>query len=364
MSDLKRKIFDLVTKQEYWKRTVKPASAIFEHILKENKKWRIITKKDLLKQNSYLDQECRLDDSEITTLLKHLHQAGTLLYFEDPALKDTIILDVQWLVDAFKCILEYYVAIEKGHDIERQHFKETGELKEEELDAIWKRQENEGKNYRTHKYVLTSYMEKLGLLVCNSEPRKWYYFPSMNRRKFVNEQLKEFKKSSILSFQFEKEKQFPIFVFYRFVIKCMKLPNWEILIEKKCRCLYDEVACFSYQGHIVLLCVYNFQIQVQVCHQFEVEPNVLVDIKDTIEEIMEEFQFQNYEFYIGYKCLNGKFHDEELNFIPETDLKDRVNDLFCPFCTNKHILGKEIFWVRLIFVILTLIYGSLSTAQD
>ena len=95
LSDIKRNIFRLVTKQVYWKRTVKPASAILEYFLQEKRKLRIIARNDLLQLNLNLGQEFRLDDSEITTLLKHLHQAGTLLYFEEPALKDTIILDVQ-----------------------------------------------------------------------------------------------------------------------------------------------------------------------------------------------------------------------------------------------------------------------------
>ena len=214
LSDLKRHIFDLVTEQLYWKRKVKPASAILEHILQENRKRRIIFWKDVLKLNNNLDPGYKLVDSEIITLLKHLHQAGTLLYFEEPALKDKIILDVQWLVNAFKSILAYYVGFEKGHDIKRQHFYETGELYDEELDAIWKREEDQGKKYVTHKNVLTSFMEKLGLLaVCDSEDLLWYYFPSMNSRKFDNTKFKNYKKSSILSFQFDKKNNVPYLYF-------------------------------------------------------------------------------------------------------------------------------------------------------
>ena len=359
LTDIKKNIFRLVTKQVYWKRTVKRASAILEHFLQEKRKFKIIARNDLLQLNLNLGQEFRLDDSEITTLLKHLHQAGTLLYFEEPALKDTIILDVQWLVDAFKCIVFYDVATEKVNDIERQNFYQTGELYEDELDTIWEVEDKKGKGYKTHKNVLTSYMEKLGLLVCNSEPQSWYYFPSMNRRKFVKEHFKDLKKSSIFLFQFEKKNQLPIYVFYKFVIKCMKLPSWKIHMEKQYRCLYDEVACFSFQGHIVLLCVYNFQIQAQVCHpDNDIDTNLLTEIKALLENAMEEFRIQNYKFDIGYKCQNGKFHEEELNFIPETDLTERVNDRFCTFCTGKHTLESKICWVSLIFVFVLLISES------
>lgn len=132
----------------------------------------------------------------------------------------------------------------------------------------------------------------------------------------------------------------------------MKLPSWKIQIEKQCRCIYDEVACFSFRGHIVVLCLYNHQVQVQVCRPaFDIETNILKEIKSMLENIMEEFRNQNYEFDIGYKCLHGKFRDQELNFVSETDLTVGDNDHLCTFCTTqKHFLEKEICWVMSIFV--------------
>lgn len=356
LSGLKRQIVDVVTEQTTWKRTVKPVTAILERILQEKKMLRIIKMKDFSNLNKCLDPEFRLDDSEIITLLKHLHQAGTLLYFEET---DIIVLDVQWLVDAFKSILAYNVGIEKGHDIEPHHFKVTGELNDEQLDAIWNRQENDKKDFKIHKNVLTSYMEKLGLLVCISEPPTWYYFPSMNKRKFVEGEFKGLKHSSILTFRFKREKQRPFFIFYKLVIRCMKLFSWKIQIEKQSRLLYDDVACLSFKGHVILLCVHNFQIQVQVLFPSkDIETNVLKEIKSMLESIMEEFRNQNYEFEIGYKCQNGTFRDQELNFIPETELTNGVNDHLCTFCTNKrHFVGKEICWVSSIFAFLILISG-------
>ena len=81
LTDLKRQIFAVVTNQLYCKRTVKPASAILEHILHEKKMSRTIKRKKLFNLNESLNPEFKLNDSEITTLLKHLYQAGTLLFF-------------------------------------------------------------------------------------------------------------------------------------------------------------------------------------------------------------------------------------------------------------------------------------------
>ena len=351
LSVLKEKIAYVIKNQHYWKRRVKPASAILERVLQEEKTSRTIHMKELLELNNTLGK-FRLDDSEIITLLKYLHQAGTLLYFEEPDLKDTIILDVQWLVGAFKSILRFNVGIEKANNSKVQTFKKTGELDEAELLKILEERLYEKKDYK----ILTSIMERLGLLaVCHSENRLWYYFPSMNRRKFENKPFEDVKKSSILLFQFEKEKQLPIFVFYKFVVKCMKFPRWEIYIEKNCPCIYDDAACFSFKGHIVLLCIYNFQIQVQVCRNAanEIDTNRLSEIKSELENTMEEFRSRNYTFEIGYKCLNGKFHKEGLNFYSEKELM--VEGKVCKFCSDFHELGKEIYWVSLIFILLLLI---------
>lgn len=114
-------------------------------------------------------------------------------------------------------------------------------------------------------------MEKLGLLaVCNSEEenalKTWYYFPSMNKRQFDEElkNIKGFNSSSILCFQFDEQGQLPIFLFYELVVKCVKLPGWSILTVNKTRSIYEKFACFSYREHIVVVCICNFQIQVQV----------------------------------------------------------------------------------------------------
>lgn len=345
LSNLKETIVKLTNKDELWKRTVKPASAILEHILQTQKMRRIINTKEVFELNGKLDPEFRLNNFEIKTLLKQLHQAGTLLYFEETDLNDKIVLDVQWFVDAFKSILTYRVDISEPNNSKAEQFKMTGEMDHSQLSKIWNIRQYENKHYET----LTSFMERLGLLaVCHSENRIWYYFPSMNRRRYKNGQFEGFKKSSILLFQFDKKKQIPIFVFYKLVVKCIKLHLWKILTEKGCRCIYDDVACFSFQGHIVLLCIFNFQIQAQVCRrEEEIETNTVKEIKYMLENTMEKLGITDYE--LGYKCGNGEFHEEGDNFFSESDFMEEKK--LCEFCSNNqyHELGdgNGIYWVTL-----------------
>lgn len=48
-------------------------------------------------------------DDKIIEMLFFLYKVGKLLYFDEDKLKDIIIIDVQWFLDVFKCIIVYYV---------------------------------------------------------------------------------------------------------------------------------------------------------------------------------------------------------------------------------------------------------------
>lgn len=113
--------------------------------------------------NKRLSKEFRMNDSEITEMLLFLHRVGNLLYFDECSLKEIIILDIQWLVDAFKCIVTYKVKIATT-DIQRSHFQNTGEIEDQELREIWENQGEKGKTYLSHKAEILSCMEQLGVL--------------------------------------------------------------------------------------------------------------------------------------------------------------------------------------------------------
>lgn len=229
LKDLKKCIAKIVKAPCFLKENVRPVWALFEHILmkmKETKK--VIPRKTLSDYTAQLTaQEFRIDESELSKMLVFFHRVGILLYFDKDGLKENIILDIQWLLDAFKCIIKYPVRTEEN-DMKRKHFYRTGELDDLELDRIW---QTEGKNYLKHKTTITAYMQQLGLLTLLKELRSVdstvYYFPSMNSKKF-DKTGKNNAKSSILSIKFDEKGQLPINVFHGIVLKCSKLNNWSI----------------------------------------------------------------------------------------------------------------------------------------
>lgn len=220
LKDLKKCIAKIVNSFKHSEERIQPVWAIFEqYLLKVKKHKKIISRAELLKFNERVLKEDRIHDDDITNLLKFLNKAGTVLFFEEERLKDTVILDFQWLVDAFKCIINYHVDLDKPTDNKREHFQWTGELEDEELNAIWKKCPNEGKDYFKNKTQIIAYMEQLGLLAkCHSKrpysnETPWYLVLSMNKKKFDETILKNFSKSSILCFQYKKRNNFQCMFF-------------------------------------------------------------------------------------------------------------------------------------------------------
>lgn len=332
------------------KENIRPVCAIFEQILIRQKKNKIISRKTLSNYKDKLStQKFRIDGDEISEMLAFFHRNGTLLYFNEDYLKDKIILDIQWFLDAFKCIINYPLEID-GCDSKRKRFYYNGELEDKELNRIWRTCSNEGKEYLHHKTTILAYMEHLGLLTaCMSHNQHpfipiWYYVPCMNKKKF-NKTGEEFSKSSILCFKFDDEGKLPIHVFYSIVFKCLKIPDWSILTEKDEICMYDDAACFSLKEHIVVLCICKFQIQVQVWwFPGEEDLKLLEGIKESVETILKVHT--KYSYKVGYKCKNGVLSAEaDKSFIEESEFP--VSNVLCRTCDvdMKHPVSNDRCWV-------------------
>lgn len=325
---------------------IRPVWAIFEQILHRKKSKRIISRKELSKTNDKLNEALRMKEEEITNMLCLLHRTGTLLYFNEESLNDTIILDIQWFVNAFKTIIDFPVEIHDT-DTSRERFKNTGLMYDNKLTKIWKDKANE--KYLFHKTNILSYMERLGLLAkCVPGDELCYYIPSMNKRRFKDNDIhKDWIQSSILCFQFDENGQMPFFPFYGVVLKCMQMPDWSTVRAKDEFCLYENVACLSFKHHnvVVCLCKFQLQIQVRVPKNGRIDCNVLKEIQQSIEAIMLH-EFKGYVYDIGYKCQNGVLNfDDDNSFIAKAEFP--VSKLDCDRCIveEAHDVHNEVCWV-------------------
>lgn len=347
LTDIKKCIAKLVRDSTSFEERIRPVWAIFEHILQRRKIKRIISRKMLTEINNRLNEELRIDKAEIQKMLCFLHRVGTLLYFDEKGLNETVVLDIQWFVDAFKTIINFPVDI-NDLDNSLQRFGSTGVLDDEEINKIWKSRAKEG--YFVHKKEILAYMERLGLLVIIFENGALYYIPSMNKRKFVNNDIhKGCSKSSILCFLFDENGQLPVFLFYGIVLKCMKIPKWSVLPEKNDQmCLYENLACFLFNHHTVVVCLCKYKIQVQVLDPTSnsIDVNLLREIQQTVEEKIQEYKGYTYE--IGYECKNSLNTKDGNSFIARAEFP--VSTHICQNCKGEkpHFVDNTVCWVCLI----------------
>lgn len=351
LEEIKRCIAMIAQRPDFSEHKIRYSWAVSERFLQKKKQSKkIISKKELLNYNSHF-KDYSMRANEVPKLLNFLYIVGTLLYFDEDDLKETIILDLQWFVNAFKCIIEYTVPEEETGDLKCQDFWSTGEIGDDELDAIWTNSDEGFSNFKTE---ILHYMERLELLaIFNSEysgDSTWYYVPSMNTRKFeMNEE--EFLKSSILCFDFRKQEQLPILIFYSVILKCSKLDGWTIYkVDEDRKCIYENVACFNLQGHIVVICVCRLQIQVQVwIRNGHIDTTLLPEIQKSVEKLMQKFQKYSYE--VGYKCQNGKLNNEaDKSFVELTEFPVTKDCTGCLSKSKPHPLDNKICWVGKCFV--------------
>lgn len=346
LKDLKHCIGNIVKCPRYSKENIRPVWALFEHILNKMKETeKVIPRKTLSEYSDQLSaQEFRIDESEISKMLVFFHRVGVLLYFDKDGLKEKIILDIQWLLDAFKCIIAYPVKTEEN-DMKRRHFRRTGELDNVELDRIW---HVEGKDFLKHKTTIIAYMQQLGLLMplkeLHSIDSTVYYFPSMNSKRF-GKTGEHNSKSSILCIKFDDEMQLPINVFHGIVLKCSKLNFWSILTDgaKNNICLYQNAACFSFQKHFVILFNCNFEIRVQVWASPKIyDGRLLNEIKHSVEDILHN---EDLSYKIGYTCRKDVLNVKDVSFISESSFP--VSNHLCEVCDidKKHVVDNDICWV-------------------
>lgn len=353
LKEIKRCIAETAKHSNFSEHKIRYSWAVSERFLRKKKlSKKIISKQELIHYNINL-KDFSIKANEIPEFLNFLYLVGTLLYFDEDDLKETIILDLQWFVDAFKRIIEYTVPEEETGDRKCQVFWSTGEISDDELEAIWKECSDEG--FSDFKTEILCYMERLELLAIfnedHSKDSTWYYVPSMNPREF-DMNGEEFLKSSILCFDFRKQEQLPILIFYSVILKCLKLDGWTIYKREEDRkCIYKNVACFSFQGHIVVICVCRLQIQVQVwVRNGHIDTTLLPEIQKSVEKIMQNFQKYSYE--VGYKCQNGILNNEaDKSFVELTAFPVTKDCTRCLSNSKPHSIDNKICWVGKFFVL-------------
>ncbi|XP_060601576.1 uncharacterized protein LOC132754861 isoform X2 [Ruditapes philippinarum] len=138
---------------------------LLETALKMNKQKKIITIDQLIEIDSHTDSPLQTDDSketmdQIKLFLSYHHAKGTFCYFDENNLSNHVVLDPQFLVDAFRCVFtsEKFCKVRPKMRHVWEELCNTAIIRAELFEEVW-RQEKDN-NFYEFKQLLIEYMQK------------------------------------------------------------------------------------------------------------------------------------------------------------------------------------------------------------
>ncbi|XP_062571236.1 probable serine/threonine-protein kinase pats1 [Saccostrea cucullata] len=278
-----------------------------------------------------------MDENDLNDVLRYLHEIGKIIYFSEDKLKETIIIDVQWFVDAFK-----YIITDKKHFARKDSkniFVNTGKISKKYIEEVWKSikgiYNSLWQSYVNNKDDIFQYMNKLGLMtkletkggVDNDE--KMYYIPSMNRTDLPDGRKDEIyrkQKSSMMVYFFKS--YLPHFFFFRLVVNCLR--KWKVCNEES---FFKNAAFYKAEeaGHFFAIAVSKTSIQLQVFTQDEsVKEECVKKIRQTVESLIKEITETFHRGIIydsGFSCKDINITDEdEEYFLKESEIIQEIRN--------------------------------------
>lgn len=315
---------------------------LLEHFIEKikSKNIVIVTYKEIYQfaSNSAFDVA---SESELKEFLKFQHNVGNIIFFEE--IGDYVILNPQWLADAFRCLVSDKIATKTVNHPDLENFRQTGELSNELITDMFL--SKTGSLFFQYKEHLLKVMEKFDIIVqpnkTTLEKNKFYFLPSMMQSSTLTKVCELFKvdgnrctRTSWFCIEFNFLPPaffFHILVWYIRQYKISKVKDGDY----KVHAVYREMGVFDLEGPgcpqlIVTVSKNTVAVQIWIWDtSLEIKKDY-VDIRDEFCSKIENIQ-QRYRLQLTYKqkvtCNDGdictssveveKIQQDELYRCPE-----------------------------------------------
>ncbi|XP_062612151.1 probable serine/threonine-protein kinase pats1 [Saccostrea cucullata] len=350
ISKIEKSIVQTILSQKHWGEEIPLSWYKFEAFLsKEKEENKILSPQELFKRfqsnvENYISPN--IDEMEQVDILQFFHEIGRILFFQEDNLRDYVILDVQWFVDAFKHVItdcNHMPVVNRPR--EWDEFNSTGVLHHTVLEEIWRYADCRG--ILKYKDVILPYMQRLGLLVIGEES---HLIPSVTKREYKEEMSMlstTDQKTLILYFSFDF---LPLFVYHRLVVSCFSFKDW-LPLQDGYKCIYKNVSEFKYEHHYIVLGVFKEDIYLQIyrpnMQNAVLNKNVTLKVRQTVEDELEKLSnsyHRKIKFETGFYCMTKENSDR--CFIPESEMRILTSEI-CPHHEsrpNHTIISKEYMW--------------------
>lgn len=350
---LRFSIYESAKKMDNWGKLFPLKWILYEYLIQINKDYgkNFITYTDMA--NMAKHHEINIcQESELLLFLRFQHNIGNIIFFE--TIPDLIILNPQWLADAFRCLVSDRVDNRLHHLEDWTLLTRYGKISEYFITKLF--ESKYGSQFSGQKVNLHKIMEKLDILV-KIEGSDSYIMPSkIQHNTFevvcTNVGIENCKRTSWLCLKFEF---LPPSFFNH-------LSAWFIRKYKPCKLNRNSSALALYRG----ICIFDIDSNGSGCEKllvtmstdtialqilsFSSQQNdlrstcteVYNEVKEITKEIEDRYQFK-LSSNLHFKCSTGPYYK---NTFPYQDLK-RVQEYYCPYHMRAHI-SKELYlpWMK------------------
>lgn len=349
----------------HWGENVPLAWTKLEPVLRNMRESVKICRFSILLNNVLKLEELNINSKEeLLTALQFFHDTGVIFFRKE--IVNIVILDVQWFVNAFKCIIldeRHDECMEVDNCTEFVSLKKYGLLCGKLLHDLWKNDD-----FKEHKEELVNLMIDLNMLA-NVDANLWYV-PCMNKQKYKSK-LDKSTVSSTLCFVFEF---LPFVIFHRLVVACMNNMNMTLWEHGNNYCIYHTVVILEWKNmnHQVLFGIrdkkangsekypYSIEIQAAVTQPLLLDNHLCSALKENISKILENltktFPVHEEAYLEGYRCVRKPY-----NNLPDGHIvlkKDMSKDVVCTKCVQGHVVKVKYilgFWeVRFLHICIRL----------
>ncbi|XP_069128101.1 uncharacterized protein [Argopecten irradians] len=159
------RVLDAARHQSHWGQLL-PASWItleLDFMLLKGQGVKVMTLKEVKMRARQLIVP--LDEHDVIAMLKYLHMIRNVLCFQLDDEDDEIIIDPQWLIEAFKLIVTTLVRFQQhGHDSDTlENYGKTGVLTLDFIEKAWANDTTE--RFLEHRDTILLYLDRLELIV-------------------------------------------------------------------------------------------------------------------------------------------------------------------------------------------------------
>ncbi|XP_053390986.1 uncharacterized protein LOC128553824 [Mercenaria mercenaria] len=357
IQSLRKHIFEEASKQAYWGENIPAKWVTLEDVLiginEENIK---VLHKDKLKElNMTLPAPIETDE-ELELFLQFHHEIGNIIYFSKEDVTNYILLDPQWLIDAFKSVITAKSFCINRTNIKKEwmEFERTAVLKQELIDAVWEKRENS--DFKKYKDLLLTYMVILGLVARPVQQEEhsvkgedWYFVPCMLKEpapKEITSYCDSLHRKSTSKLCYttavEPERRFyPATIFNKLLAACLQ--KWPLSDPNRKPMIFCGGAVFKLkENHFLYIFFFEHVIQIWISRlssdgQFP-DISLCTETKDSFKYIFEKNTRMHSKIIPFVKCQTATLYSNENMFELEHTEDFTTKEVVCYCQDNEHVI--------------------------